>query len=403
MKKHRGATILLVTVFVVGLSLLLYPLISNYVNSRTQSRAMDVYIKEVAAIEGSNAYAEILERAAEYNRRLLTHPNRYFMSDAELADYKSILLAGNSDVLGLLEIPTIDVRLPIYHGTNEAVLQVGVGHIEGTSLPVGGPSTHSVLSGHRGLPSSKLLSDLDRVKIDDLFMIQVLGETFTYKVDQILTVEPEDMNSLEIVRGEDYVTLVTCTPYGINTHRLLVRGCRTDNLVAAENPNTPQERPLGFGSRMLTLGLIGSLILAPIFIILLICLLIINGKREKGLNGNEEAVTPYFYNNYGVYDADGYSRQCIKHTGFDTPMFADNRNAARRGEYFGCSGDYLSSGQHDYGQWRHGSFVYEGIQWFQGRPYGYQNHQGQPNFGQHPANLYQRQGDSAGISEYSGD
>ena len=256
---------MLVFIFLIGLSVLLYPSVSDYVNSLNQSRAMTVYSEKVSQID-PNAYKAVLEKAAEYNERLLKKPDRFRMKSEEQEEYKSLLNIGDTDVIGMVEVPAIHVKLPIYHGTNEAVLQVGVGHFEGASLPIGGPGTHSALSGHRGLPSAKLFSDLDQLKIDDRFTITVLGETLAYKVDQILVVEPKDMDSLEIVEGADYLTLITCTPYGVNSHRLLVRGVRTNNVSGSD---TPEMLVVADATRIETKVL--ALVFAiPVFLVLLI-------------------------------------------------------------------------------------------------------------------------------------
>lgn len=228
-KKEKISTVVLILVFLAGLSLLLYPTVSDYWNSMHSTQAIMEYVEQVAALD-NNDYDEMLEKAREYNQQLLDNPNRYEMSEEERETYNS-LLNFPGGVMGYLEIPSIKVKLPIYHGTDESVLQVGVGHIEGSSLPVGGESVHSVLSGHRGLPSAKLFTDLDKLSEGDIFTIQILDEALTYEVDQIRIVEPQELDMLAIEEGMDYCTLVTCTPYGINTHRLLVRGHRIENLA----------------------------------------------------------------------------------------------------------------------------------------------------------------------------
>ena len=228
--RKRLTDILLILIFVIGLSLLLYPTLSDYWNSFHQSRAIASYAKEVANI-GSDDYSLIWNSATEYNKKLKTKENRFIMSDGEKDEYNSLLNISGSGIMGYIEIPEISCSLPIYHGTDEAVLQIAVGHIEGTSLPTGGKGTHCVLSGHRGLPSAKLFSDLDKLAAGDVFTLRVLDEVLTYEVDQIRIVEPYQVDDLEIAEGEDYCTLITCTPYGINTHRLLVRGHRIENLA----------------------------------------------------------------------------------------------------------------------------------------------------------------------------
>lgn len=223
--RKKNATILLILVFAVGLSLLLYPTVSNYWNSLHATRVVASYDNLVSTISNQD-YTAMIEAANAYNQTLLAKPNRFLEGDEKDPLYRSLLRIEGSDVLGYVEIPKINVKLPIYHGTDEAVLQVGVGHLVGSSLPVGGESTHSALSGHTGLPSAKLLTDMDQLVIDDMFYLHIFGAALAYQVDQIEIVEPENIEPLEIVPGEDYVTLVTCTPYGINSHRLLVRGRR---------------------------------------------------------------------------------------------------------------------------------------------------------------------------------
>lgn len=227
MKKNLS-TKLLIIIFVIGLSLLLYPSFSNYWNSFTQTRAVATYQKEVANLDNKE-YQKILKEARHYNKTLRTNGNRFNPTPEEHKKYFDLLNVTGDGMMGYIEIKSIRCNVPIYHGTDDPVLQVGAGHIEGSSLPVGGKSTHCVLSGHRGLPSAKLFSDLDQLVEGDTLVIHVLDEMLTYEVDQILTVEPEEVESLEIVSGKDYCTLVTCTPYGVNTHRLLVRGHRVPN------------------------------------------------------------------------------------------------------------------------------------------------------------------------------
>lgn len=227
MKKNLS-TKLLIIIFIIGLSLLLYPSVSNYWNSFTQTRAVATYQKEVANLD-NKTYKKILKEAKHYNKTLRTNGNRFTPTEEEHKRYMEMLNVSGYEMMGYIEIKSIRCNIPIYHGTEDSILQVGAGHIEGSSLPVGGKSTHCVLSGHRGLPSAKLFSDLDKLVEGDTFVIHVLDEMLTYEVDQILTVKPEEVESLEITPGQDYCTLVTCTPYGVNSHRLLVRGHRIEN------------------------------------------------------------------------------------------------------------------------------------------------------------------------------
>ena len=232
MKRH-GITIILLIVFIVGLSLLLYPSFSDWWNSRHQSRAVASYVEQVANIDGEQ-YAQLWNDAWEYNAALAGRANNYVLTDEQKEEYENFLDVGGTGIMGYIEIPTIGVTLPIYHGTDEAVLQVAVGHLEWTSLPVGGESSHCVLSGHRGLPSARLFTDLDKLVVGDVFIFRVLDEILTYEVDQILIVEPHETEALLITEGKDLCTLITCTPYGVNSHRLLVRGHRVENQEEAQ-------------------------------------------------------------------------------------------------------------------------------------------------------------------------
>ena len=200
---------------------------SNYINSKHQSKAITNYEEALAAISEED-YSKIWQEANAYNEELAKKPLHFTLTDEELQAYNSVLDPTGTGIIGYIEIENIGVNLPIYHGTEETVLQVGIGHLEGTSFPTGRKGTHAILSGHRGLPSSKLFSDLDQMIVGDTFLLHVLDQTFAYQIDQINIVLPEETNDLAIVDNEEYVTLVTCTPYGVNTHRLLVRAKRVD-------------------------------------------------------------------------------------------------------------------------------------------------------------------------------
>ena len=226
-KTNRITLILLVVVLLVGLSLLLYPTVADYWNSRHQSRAIASYVDTVTELD-ADRYEELLAEARAYNAGLLQDENRFLPDEKDMEYYNSLLNVSGNGIMGYVEIPDIDVTLPIYHGTSEEVLQTAIGHIEGSSLPVGGESTHCVISGHRGLPSARLFTDLDQITEGDIFQLHVLDETLTYEVDQISVVEPDDVSLLAIEEGDDLCTLVTCTPYGVNSHRLLVRGHRIE-------------------------------------------------------------------------------------------------------------------------------------------------------------------------------
>ena len=213
---------------------MLYPTASDYWNSFHQSRAIAGYAESVSGLNAVD-YEHIWRSAREYNARLLERANPFRVLEEDEADYNGELNVGNNGIMGYIEIPGIEVSLPIYHGTSDGVLQVAVGHLQGSSLPVGGPSTHCVLSGHRGLPSAKLFTNLDQLAEGDIFMLRILNETLTYEVDQIHIVLPDEMGDLVVQEGQDHCTLVTCTPYGINTHRLLVRGKRIETPEAASS------------------------------------------------------------------------------------------------------------------------------------------------------------------------
>ena len=231
--RKNFSTVLLLVTLMIGISLLLYPTISDYWNSFHQSRAIAGYAEAVAQMDEID-YEKIWNDAVEYNKELQTRSNHWFLTEEQQEEYESMLNVSGNGIMGYIEIPSIKVSLPIYHGVDEGILQVAIGHIEGSSLPVGGKGSHCVISGHRGLPSAKLFTDLDQLAEGDIFMLRVLDETLTYEVDQILIVEPSDMSSLEFDEEKDYCTLVTCTPYGINSHRLLVRGHRVANLEESE-------------------------------------------------------------------------------------------------------------------------------------------------------------------------
>lgn len=281
MKKSRASTVILIIVFLVGLSLLLYPSLSDYWNSFRQSRAIASYVESVSHLDNQE-YQALLEEARAYNASLVGDKTRFSPTEEELAEYLT-LLGSTGAAVGYVEIPAIKLTLPIYLGTSETVLQVGVGAMEGSSLPIGGESTHAVLTGHRGLPSATLFTDLDRLVQGDMFHIHILNETCTYEVDQILIVEPAEMDALEIVEGEDYCTLVTCTPYGVNSHRMLVRGHRIetpeDAVFVQVSPDALQMDPL----------FIAPFVAVPILLVLLLFLLFGGQKRSAKSNSHQKA------------------------------------------------------------------------------------------------------------------
>lgn len=227
-KKHKWSTIILLSIFFVGLSVLLYPTLSSYWNSRTQSQAIVDYEKMLAAIPDAD-YTEEFLRADEYNAALreLESP---LIQHKQVDGYMDILNLGGTGIMGYISIEKIGVELPVYHTTSDTVLSVAVGHLEGTSIPAGGTGTHSVLSAHRGLPSATLFTHLDHMELGDTFTITILDRVLTYQVDQIKTITPDNVNDIKIDPEGDYCTLLTCTPYGINTHRLLVRGQRIETV-----------------------------------------------------------------------------------------------------------------------------------------------------------------------------
>lgn len=229
MKKNRSS-IILILIFLVGLSVMLYPTVSDYVNQKNQSRAVASYSEEVENLSDVD-YQAYFDAADDYNRRLAETPDAFYRPE-EVSGYTDTLDVSGTGIMGYITISKIGVELPVYHGTSDGVLQVAAGHLEGSSLPVGGAGTHAVISAHRGLPSAKLFTNLDELEVGDTFTITVLDRVLTYEVDQISIVLPTETDLLQPVEGKDYVTLMTCTPYGINTHRLLVRGKRIEN---AEN------------------------------------------------------------------------------------------------------------------------------------------------------------------------
>ena len=272
MRKHI-TTIILVVIMLAGLSLLLYPSFSDYWNSFHQSRAVVAYAETVANIDDEE-YERLWQQAERYNDKLVKSGIKWTMSDADMAEYNSTLSIGESGMMSYIEIPKINCSLPIYHGIEESVLQTAIGHIAGTSLPVGGESTHCVLSGHRGLPSAKLFTNLDQLIEGDIFLIRTMDEILTYEVDQIRVVEPTDLSNLQIVSGMDYCTLVTCTPYGINTHRLLVRGHRVETVNESEARVTAD-------AIQLEPEVVAPIVAVPIILLLLTVLLISTGRRRK--------------------------------------------------------------------------------------------------------------------------
>lgn len=277
MKRQNNSisTVVLVLILLVGVSLLLYPTVSDYWNSFHQSRAITDYAEEVANLD-ENQYNSIWNAAWEYNRTLLSRSTGFALPESMKEEYNSLLNISGLGVMGYIEIPAINCTLPIYHGTEESVLQIAIGHLEWSSLPVGGESSHCVLSGHRGLPSAKLFTNLDKLVEGDRFLLRVLDTVLTYEVDQILIVEPQEVKDLQIVEGEDLCTLVTCTPYGINTHRLLVRGHRVENDAEAVKirvtADAVQIEPM----------IVAPVVAMPMLLVLLILVLLPRKSRKGG-------------------------------------------------------------------------------------------------------------------------
>ena len=264
--------ILLVLALLAGLSLLLYPTVSDYWNSLHASQAVASYDEAVQSMDAGR-YDALLQSAQRYNRDLFSRGSLFSLTDEQREDYLSQLSIDTSGIMGYIEIPTIKVSLPIYHGTSDDVLQIAVGHLEWSSLPVGGESTHCVLSGHRGLPSAKLFTNLDQLSEGDLFVIRTLDEVLTYEVDRILIVLPGEVQTLGIEEGKDLCTLVTCTPYGVNSHRMLVRGHRVDNQSEAVRLTADAIRidPL----------LVAPIAAVPLLLALLLLLAVTPGKKRR--------------------------------------------------------------------------------------------------------------------------
>ena len=273
MKKHISA-IILVLLFVIGLSLLLYPSLSDWWNSFHQTQAITYYMEQLADMDETQ-YEQLWQSAWAYNDSLVPRTNQYILSSEQKANYHQLLNVAGDGIMGYVEIPKINVMLPIYHGTEESALQVAIGHLEWTSLPVGGESSHCVISGHRGLPSARLFTDLPQLEIGDTFTLTILDEVLTYQVDQIRSVEPQETEELLIQEGKDLCTLMTCTPYGINSHRMLVRGSRIETVEA------PVVRPIVADASQFDPVVVAPLLAAPILLGLLIALMVPKSKKKN--------------------------------------------------------------------------------------------------------------------------
>ena len=272
MRKNLS-TIILILIFLVGLSVMLYPSVSDAVNRKHQSRAVAGYAEEVEQLSDAD-YQTYFDAADAYNRQLNTTPNAFYKPDL-VSGYAQTLDISGTGIMGYITIPKISVELPIYHGTDEGVLQVAAGHLEGSSLPVGGAGTHAVISAHRGLPSAKLFTNLDELEVGDRFTITVLNRVLTYEVDQISIVLPTEIDQLLPTEGMDYVTLMTCTPYGINTHRLLVRGRRITT------PDKLKHIRVTADAIKIEPIITAPIMALPLLLVLLLWLLFSNRKRKS--------------------------------------------------------------------------------------------------------------------------
>lgn len=285
MRKNRGILILFTLIFLMGLSLLLYPMVSNYLNSRRTQDVIQSYTQDVSAVSEDDS-REWLSRAHAYNATLEGRgvPDAFALTTPEEDEnYLSQLAFREDGVMGYIEIPKISVSLPIYHGTGEEALSRGAGHLQGSALPVGGENTHCVISAHRGLPSAAMFTDLDQLELGDHFYLSVLNETLCYEVDQILVVEPEDTEALDVMEGMDLVTLVTCTPYGVNTQRLLVRGHRVP--YTQETMEQEAETPVRSVYTNYALWIIGGLVITALFILGMLLFL---RRRDRRAAGSKE-------------------------------------------------------------------------------------------------------------------
>ena len=272
MKKHSG-TILLVLIFFVGLAVMLYPTISDYINQRNQTRVVNSYAQQVDGLSDAD-YTAYFDAADVFNQEIAADPDALYHAD-HFSTYSTTLDVTGTGIMGYITIEKIGVELPIYHGTSDSVLQIAAGHLEGTSLPVGGASTHAVISAHRGLPSAKLFTNLDQLEVGDTFTITVLDRVLTYEVDKISIVLPTETDELKIAEGKDYVTLMTCTPYGINTHRLLVRGHRV------ETPDQYKHIRVTAEALKIEPIIVAPVMALPMLLILLIGMLLSTRKRKK--------------------------------------------------------------------------------------------------------------------------
>ena len=307
-KRDRLTYFFLAMVFILGFCLMAYPTVSDYWNSFHQTRAIMSYAETISGLSDEE-YDALYQYAVDYNSHILERNNVYLPSEEEMAWYHNALNLGGNGVMGYITIPVIDQTIPIYHGTSESVLQTAEGHLDWTSLPVGGEGTHCVLSGHRGLPSARLFTDLDKLVVGDTFILNILDETLTYEVDQILIVLPQDIGALKIVPGMDYCTLVTCTPYGINTHRMLVRGHRIENAKEAHTVRVTAD------ATQIESMYVAPVVAAPLLVALITWLFLDDKNRVKeetqyGEKFDWESVIRNLTQDWGFEDEpDGHRRE----------------------------------------------------------------------------------------------
>lgn len=272
MKKNRS-TYILILIFVVGLSVILYPTISDYINYKHQSEAVAAYDEKVSQMSEQD-YSEIFQEAENYNKELAKDPEAIYSPD-EVEGYDDILDISGTGIMGYVTIEKLDIKLPVYHGTSAEVMERACGHLKGTSFPIGGESTHSVLSAHRGVPSAKLFTDLDKMEVGDTFTVTVLNKVLTYQVDRISIVKPAEVEGLQIEEGKDYCTLMTCTPYGINSERLLVRGHRIPT-TAKRNTQVTTE------AFRIEPFVVATVMAVPMLLLLLVAMLVHQKKKRRG-------------------------------------------------------------------------------------------------------------------------
>ena len=269
--KKQLPNIILAIVFIIGFGIFLYPSISDFINIHVQSKEINKY-KHLVSELSTEEYDKLIEEAVDYNDSLVGYNLAQNIEKVNNTNYYNLLSLDNKGIIGYLAIDKIDVKLPIYHGTDASILQIGIGHLAGTSLPVESKTSHCVISGHTGLPSAKLLTDLVELQVGDTFRINVLNQRYVYEIDQILVVEPNETESLELVEGKQYATIITCTPYGVNTHRLLVRGELKSNTIDSD---------VSGDATIIDSNTITIIISIILIIILYIIMIMIRKKKEK--------------------------------------------------------------------------------------------------------------------------